>query len=163
MKLERHIAEEAKDWVRFESQVKDDYAHSVTDELYQCESEKDERDLILSIFLEKYMFFYAKSGKPHKATRLMLEALDRKDYQFPKVETRLNELERSIDHIINGSGLFPVLYKIQGIWDEKAVDEFMDYLKDTYKTEFLPNPDHYGWLKKHMDRYRKQGKPWKEK
>lgn len=163
MKLERHIAEKANDWVRFEAEVKGSYAHDLTAKLIECKSAVEEKNLILSIFIEKYMLIYKNSRKLHKISRLMLKALEEKSYEFPKIETRISELERSIDYIMNNSGLFPILWKIEGIWNFEAVENFLEFLKEQYREKFLPNKDHVSWLNKHLEYYRKQGKPWKIK
>lgn len=63
-----------------------------------------------------------------------------------------NNLNKSIAHIISGSGLFPVCYKVGMIWGIKAEKELFQMLYDVYdryyRKEFDKKPQIHSWLKK---------------
>lgn len=154
-----HIAKDTKDWVRVEAEIKGKYAHQFTDAVMSCNTDNDLKNLILSSILDKYSFFYTKSRRPHKITRLMLELMDDKSFRFYSPSPRDNSLDRSIRHLIESSGLLPTLWKIEALWDKEGVNSFLDYLFYEYQ-KFKPNSDHFYWLKKHEAQMRLEGKPW---
>jgi len=162
MKHMRHIAKEVDDWTRVEAQFTGKYAHQLTEAIKNCETDEQLKNIIVSSILDRYMFFYVSSNRPHKLTRLMLELLDKKDFQFEAPSPRNNSLEQSIDHLTKGSGLFPVLWKISQIWGEETAKSFINYLYDKYRKEFMPNDDHVSWVNKFKNIYLIEGKPWKD-
>lgn len=159
MKYLSHIANQVDDWVRVEAEISGKYSHQWTDAVTECRSDVDFKNLILSSILDRYMFFYVKSRKPHKITRLMLELMNDKQFTFSSPSPRDNSLKASIDHLIKGSGLFPTIYKIQAIWGDEGVAEFIEYLLSNYEN-FVPNDDHLVWIRKHHGANRLDGKPW---
>ena len=161
MKYLRHIAKECKDWVRLEAEFSSDYAHQLTFMFKNCKDDEELKNIILSSILDKYMFFYTNSGKPTKITRLMLKELDNKNFSLESPSPRNNSLEKSIDYLIKGSGLFSTMFKIQVIWGKCAVNEFIEYLKSEYENNYKPNNDVTIWINKNEESYLKQGKPWK--
>lgn len=159
MKYLSHIAEEVEDWVRVEAEISGKYSHQWTEAVMECQTDEAFKNLILSAILDRFMFFYTKTRKPHKITRLMLKLLDDKTFGFTCPNVRDNDLERSIRHLIKNSGLFPTMYKIEAIWGEEGLNKFMEYLMEKYQ-EFEPNEDHRLWLRKRFQQYQSQGKPW---
>jgi len=162
MKHMRHIAKEVDDWTRVEAQFSGKYAHQLTEAIKNCQTDEQLKNIIISSILDRYMFFYVSSNRPHKLTRLMLELLDKKDFHFESPSPRNNSLEQSIDHLIKGSGLFPVLWKISQIWGDETAQSFINYLHDKYRADFIPNDDHISWVNKFKNIYLVEGKPWKE-
>lgn len=160
MKFLRHIAKEVDDWTRVEAEFTGAYAHQLTDAIKSCETDEQLKNLILSSILDRYMFFYTKSNRPHKLTKLMLELLDEKDFTFVSPSPRSNVLEQSIDHLIANSGLFPTLWKVGQIWGADASEELLDFLYEQYQANFNPNDDHTAWINKYKDIYQLDGKPW---
>lgn len=159
MKYLSHIAKKCKDWVRLEAEFSSDYAHQLTELFKNCEDDEELKNIILSIILDRYMFFYTGSGKPTKLTRLMLQELDNKDFELESLSPRNNSLERSIDHLIKGSGLYSTMYKIYMIWGEDELIEFLEFLYERFK-EYEPNNDVFIWLNKNKESYKIQGVPW---
>lgn len=164
MKYLRHIAksEDTKDWIRIEAEIKGKYAHQMTEAIRGCETDNDLKNLIINSILDHYSFYYVKSRRPHKITKLMLELLEKKDFRFFSPSPRDNTLERSIEHLVTNSGLLPTMYKIEEIWGKKGVNEFLDYIIHEYK-KFKPNDDHIAWLRKRHNYYRLSNKPWSYK
>ncbi|MGF2088274.1 hypothetical protein [Enterococcus casseliflavus] len=163
MKHNQHIAKLVDDWIRIEVEFTGQYAHDLTEKIKDCTSDVELKNLLLSSILDKYMFFYTKSNKPHRITRLMLETLDDQNFHFSTPSPRNNLLQQSIDHLIKGSGLFPTMFKIDMIWGDKTSAEFLNYLYEKYANEFEPNDDHVGWVKKYKQLYLIEGKPWEAK
>ncbi|MDU3212353.1 hypothetical protein [Anaerococcus sp.] len=159
MKYLSHIAKKCKDWVRLEAEFSSDYAHQLTELFKDCKDDEELKNIILSIILDRYMFFYTGSGKPTKLTRLMLQELDNKNFELESLSPRNNSLERSIDHLIKGSGLFSTMYKIYMIWGEDELNEFLEFLYERFK-EYEPNNDVFIWLNKNKESYKIQGVPW---
>lgn len=162
MKHMRHIAKEVDDWTRIEAEFSGDYAHQLTEAIKDCKTDKQLKDVIVSSIIDRYMFFYVSSNRPHKLTKLMLDLLDEKDFYFESPSPRNNLLEQSIDHLMKGSGLFPTLWKVQQIWGENTAKDLMDYLYQQYNEKFEPNDDHISWVNKYKQYYLNQGKSWEE-
>ena len=162
MKHLRHIAKEVDDWTRIEAQFSGKYAHQLTEAIKDCDTDEQLKNIIVSSILDRYMFFYVNSNRPHKLTRLMLNLLDEKDFYFESPSPRNNTLEQSIDHLIKGSGLFPTLWKIEKIWGNNTEKQFINYLYNKYYEEFIPNDDQTSWVNKFKNIYLIEGKPWKE-
>lgn len=162
MKYLRHIAKEVDDWTRVEAEFSGDYAHQLTNAIKECNTDEQLKNVILSSLIDRYMLFYVNSNRPHKMTRLMLELLDDKEFQFESPSPRNNLLEQSIDHLINGSGLLPTLWKVQQIWGDSAAQDLTNHFYKQYYEVFEPNDDHISWVNKYKKMYLSEGKPWEE-
>ena len=160
MKYLRHIAEKVDDWVRLEAQYSNKYAHQLTEMLKVCESDQEFKEIILCSILDRYMFFYTKSNKPTEMTKLMLDELDELNFTMNLPSPRDNELERSIKYLTTNSGLFSVFYKIKFIYGEEGLEDFIMYLYEEFKNNYIPNDDVTNWLIKHKSNYINQSKPW---
>ncbi|WP_034299972.1 hypothetical protein [Alkalibacterium sp. AK22] len=162
MKHMRHIAKKVDDWTRIEAEFSGEYAHQLTDAIRYCDTDEQLKNILVSSLVDRYMFFYTNSNRPHKITKLMLELLDDKDFRFKSPSPRNNLLNQSIDHLIKGSGLLPTLWKVQKIWGGETAKELSDYLFTKYYSEFKPTDDHLSWVNKYKPLYLIEGKPWKE-
>lgn len=162
MKYLRHIAKEVDDWTHVEAEFSGDYAHQLTNAIKECTTDEQLKNVILSSLIDRYMLFYVNSNRPHKMTRLMLELLDDKEFQFESPSPRNNLLEQSIDHLIKGSGLLPTLWKVQQIWGDSAAQDLMNHFYKQYYEVFEPNDDHISWVNKYKKMYLSEGKPWEE-
>ncbi len=163
MKFMRHVAKEVDDWTRVEAEFSGVYAHQLTEAIMQCETDDQLKNVIISSILDRYMFFYVDSNRPHKITKLMLELLNSKDFSFESSSPRNNLLPQSIDHLVKSSGLLPTLWKVQQIWGGDASKELMNYLYNEYQKGFFPNDDHKSWISKYKQIYLSEGKPWSKK
>lgn len=162
MKHMRHVAKEVDDWTRVEAEFSSEYAHQLTDAIKECETDEQLKNVMVSSLVDRYMLFYVNSNRPHKITKLMLELLDNKDFQFKSPSPRNNLLEQSIDHLLKGSGLLPTLWKVDAIWGEKTARKLLLYLYKQY-LDFEPNDDHIHWVNKYKQLYLHQGKSWEER
>ena len=144
-----------KSWVRFEAVFKGDYAHQMTDIIMRTD-EENMKDLIADKITEKYRF-YDLGNKKYTDFSIALLEKSQKDFQRLRLESpRDNGLISSLLHLINGSGLFPVLYKCDKIWGNKTSLILLKKLHDIYVKEFQPNDDVLLWLKKHKSTLEKQ-------
>ncbi|MBB6450820.1 hypothetical protein HNR44_002810 [Geomicrobium halophilum] len=160
MKHMRHIAKQVDDWTRVEAEFSGEYAHQLTDVIKECNCDEELKNIIISSLIDRYMFFYTNSNRPHKITRLMLDLLDKKDFHFESPSPRNNLLEQSIEHLIKGSGLLPTLWKVQQIWGNNTAQDLIEFLYTQYFEGFEPNDDHISWINKYKPYYLTQGMPW---
>lgn len=162
MKYYRHIAQQVDDWVRIEAEYSGDYAHQLTEQIKGCQSDEQFKEIILCSILSRYLFFYTKSNRPHKISKLMINELEDIRYTLKLPSPRDNELEQSIEYIKKNSGLFTLLFKIEEIYGKEMLEDFIDYLINEYRDSYIPNNDVMIWLKKHKNNYLKQNVPWRK-
>lgn len=142
-------------WVRFEAVFKGDYAHQLTDIIMKTGEEKL-ADLIADKIAEKYRFYDLESKEYTDFTKALLE---KPKGNFPRLRLespRDNELTDSLIHLVYGSGLFPVLYKIDEIWGNESSIKLLKCLHEIYKDDYAPNDDIRLWLKNHKEILAKQ-------
>lgn len=156
----KKLAEQSQDWVRIEFEAKSYLAHELTSVFLSSQSDLETKNIILSAILDKYMLFYKNSGRLHPITKRMLEELENKNFKFTHLKPQDNSFEKSLTHIKEGSGLFPIFWKADQIWGEGSSEELMMWLLTEYKTSFFPNPTHNSWLSKHKYKLSKTKKPW---
>ncbi|WP_044566532.1 replication initiation factor domain-containing protein [Anaerococcus provencensis] len=162
MKYYRHLAEKVDDWVRIEVEYSGGYAHQLTEQIKNSKTDEELKEVILCSILSRYMFFYTKSNKPHKISKLMIEELENMDYTLKLPSPRDSDLEKSIQYIKRNSGLYSLFYKIENLYGKEYLYEFLVYLIDEYNDFYVPNSDVLIWIKKHKDNYMKQTLPWRK-
>ena len=138
----------SKSWVRFEAVFKGKYAHQLTDIIMNTEEEKL-NCLIADKVAEKYRFYDLESKEYTDFTKALLNKSER-NFPLLRLESpRDNDLLDSLIHLVNGSGLFPVLYKCDETWGNKSSIAVLKFLYDVYIYGYVPNDDVRLWLKKH--------------
>lgn len=147
-------------WTRFEAVFRGHYAHSLSDALLLINTDIDLKNLLVSALVDRYQFYYVKSNKLTIYSKKMLSLLNQKDFVFYTPSPRNNLLEQSQMHILNGSGLFPYLYKVKDIWGEEGLQKCLLFLYDCFEN-YEPNEDVILWLKKYSASYQKQGCPFR--
>lgn len=137
-----------KSWVRFEVVFKGDYAHQLTDiiryggkkpeDLSAEEKPKDLtkkeklEDLIANKIAEKYRFYDTESNEYTDFTTALCEK-SKEVFPCLRLESpRDNDFTRSLIHLVNGSGLFPALYKCDETWGNKSSLALLKCLYDIY-------------------------------
>src|SRR5699024_10786121 len=160
MKFLRHEAKLVDDWIRFEAEFRGTYAHQLTEAIRNCKTDEDLKNIMINSMLSRYSLYYTKSNKPYLTTKMMMELLDRDNFQFTSPSPRLNKLQQSLDYLTESSGLFPVLWKVDQIWGNDTSNELIQFLINSYKEKFEPNDDHIMWASKYGEFYRSEGKPW---
>ena len=142
-------------WVRFEAVFKGDYAHQLTDTIMKAK-EENLQDLIADKVTEKYRF-YDLEGK--KYTDFTIALSEKTKAIFPRLRLespRDNDFTHSLIHLVNGSGLFPALYKCDEVWGDESSMALLKCLHEIYKYDYEPNEDVRLWLKNHKDTLAKQ-------
>lgn len=147
-------------WVRFEASYKGKYAHDLSDGLETINNDAELKDLLVSALTDRYQFYYAKSDRLTTYSKKMLDLLNQKSFMFSSPSPRINLLEQSQKHILNGSGLFPYLYKVWHIWGDEGLKKCLAFLYDEFEN-YEPNNDVLLWLRKYSVLYKKQGYPFK--
>lgn len=144
---------ECEEWSRLEVVYRGSYANIVTQQLEKVKSDIELSQFIASKICDKYRFFDVSTGRYTDFTNDLLALVGNSDYPALRTENPANNnLNKSIAHIISGSGLFPVCYKVGMIWGIKAEKELFQMLYDVYdryyRKEFDKKPQIHSWLKK---------------
>ena len=147
-------------WVRFEASFKGAYAHDISNKLESTKTDTELKDLLVSALTDRYQFYYAKSDRLTTFSKKMLDLLNQKSFMFSSPSPRMNLLEQSQKHVLNGSGLFPYLYKVWHIWGDEGLKKCLAFLYEEFEN-YEPNDDVLLWLKKYTALYKKQGYPFK--
>lgn len=148
---------DTESWVRFEAVFKGKYAHQLTKIIKETKEEKLAA-LIANKVTEKYRFYDIENEDYTEFTNALLK-MQKPEDSFPclRLESpRDNELTNSLNHLINGSGLFSVLYKFDAIWGDESSMALLKYLHIIYKDDYAPNDDVQLWLKNHKGLLEKQ-------
>lgn len=151
-------------WVRFEVSYRGEYAHIITDDLFDITTEMELSKYIATKITDKYRFVESNEDNNEKFCSFTKELLDASDSTlYPalkSVRPRDNSLYESVQHIICGSGLFPLLYKIGQIWGVDKEVEFLELLyshfNDVYRSKAQLDKKINLWLKKHTTTLSKQ-------
>ncbi|MCG1010383.1 replication initiation factor domain-containing protein [Salinicoccus sp. ID82-1] len=147
-------------WVRFEAVYKGTYAHNLSNELEKINNDTELKDLLVSALTDRYQFYYEKSQRLTTYTTKMLNLLNQNVFIFNSPSPRMNLLEQSQKHILNGSGLFPYLFKVWSIWGDDGLQRCLTFLYAEFEN-YEPTDDVRAWLKKYSLIYLKQGQPFK--
>lgn len=151
---------QSNNWIRFEAVFRGEYAHSISEELLLIKNNNELKNLFVSTLTDRYQFYYSKSGKLTRYSKKMIDLLYQKTFTFKTPSPRNNLLNQSVEYLVNGSGLFPTLWKVNEIWGNGTDWELIIWIFKQYYDSFEPNDDHIGWVKKYRPLYIKEGKPW---
>lgn len=144
-----------ENWVRLEVSFRGKYAHQITEQLKSVSDDISMSQFTASKICDRYRFFDVSTGHYTSFTQDLIAIISNKEYPALRCESpKNNSLNKSVQHIINGSGLFPLIYKISVIWGDKAVDKFWSLLygiyKKYHKSKIETNPQIRTWLKKNL-------------
>lgn len=156
MKSYYQEAVECESWIRHEVVFRQIYAQQITGELLEnVHTEYELQGFIAQKITEKYRFYEEGSSEPTEYTKALMGLIG--NQQFSRLRNpspRDNDLKSSIKYLRNGSGLYPVLYKISCIWGNDAVKKLLELLyaeyDGKYKKEASKKKDIFLWLKKHQ-------------
>lgn len=145
-----------KSWIRHEAVFKSIYAHQITDELLNITSPIELQSFIAQKITEKCRFYDTSTNKEMKCTRALLYIMGNMKFNYlASIQSKDNDLKRSIEYIMKGSGLYPTLYKTLEVWGDGADRELFDYLFEQYKNFYIDtavkNKDLVTWIKKHRN------------
>ncbi len=153
-KLEK--ARRCDDWVRFEGVFKNEYAHKLGEELSKVSNDDEFAELIAVTLLNKYRFMSVADGDPDGLTdysQMLDDSIGNASYCLRGSTNKNYDLARSVAYVYGGSGIMGTFYKIKEIWGADAVVEFMEYLLDSLKPDYLPSASCVEWIKKHKGAY----------
>ena len=144
-------------WVRFEAEAKQEYAHGLSDLLLSIESDNEFKETILGFFIQKFYFMILDDDK-YITAPFMQKIIDLKNDRsitlIKSTSHKNTKLAKSIIHLLKTSGTITTLYKTAEIWGEEGL---LDFAKEI--TQFLkyyePNQDCKRFLKNNKEDYRR--------
>ena len=150
-------AKEYNDWIRFELEIKKDYAHDLTKALLNTNCQTEFKELILGFFIQKFYFVTVENDE-YVPTPFMQKIIEMKNDKsivlFKSVNTRNTELSRSFLYLLKSSGVITVLYKILAIWGKNGLNESIKSVINYMKNEYNPNRDCIEFLKNNGKEYK---------
>ncbi len=150
-----------KNWVRFEGVFKHEYAHQISEQLFNISSDDEYLNLIALVLVQKFCFMTIdkKTGKADvntDYTQMLLDAINNKSFKLKAPSTRNYSLMCNIDYIFKGSGIMNTLYKVEEIWGVEAAAYLLEYMAEYLTDEFEPSNDCLLWLRKNKIDYQKK-------
>lgn len=85
-------------------------------------------------------------------TQSLANAIGARSIRLSSDTSRNNDLAASLDYIVKGSGLLPLLYKSASIWGDGAPNALLAWTLGKLN-DFEPNHDHRSWIKKNSADY----------
>ena len=151
-------AKNCNDWVRFEGVFRRTYAHQLTEQLLNINNNTEFAGLIANTMLQKFNFKYVNdkgeiTGNTEYTQRLC-DHIASHALILSSPCTKNYELFKSMVYLICSSGADSTLKKIKAIWNDKAVLEFLNFIK-RYSDETLPNDDCRSWLYHNVKDYQR--------
>ena len=143
----KHLTRYCDSWLRMEVSYKGTYSNQILALLLTIYTPQDLSKLIANKMIDKYCFYDTDTGADLPFTSDLLRGLGR----FPALDSlnsRNNDLVATISYLMKGSGLFPLLKKIEEIWGTQARNHFIIRLVQEYEINYTPNPDVRLWLTK---------------
>lgn len=157
----KNFYEKFESVIRFEQKLKGKLAHQASERILTIKTDADLKNFIISSITNKYRFWDVSSQKYRLETKVMLDAIDEKNFEFEPMESRANSLEATRLYLMNNSGLFTYLHKLNDIYGDNVAFEGMDDLFNQFK-QSSPNESVNKWLSKYKLIYEEQPKPWEE-
>lgn len=148
-------AEKYKSWVRFEAVFKHEYAHQISEQLLEkIHTDAELQQAIAKHIVDKYCFYDTALDEPVTFSEALAGiAAGANVGALSRPNARDNSITQSIEHLINGSGLFSTFYKVNEIWGKAGARMLRRYLTAYYKFEYEPDAEEKDdiqyWLRKH--------------
>lgn len=153
----RSEAKEYNDWIRFELEIKKNYAHDLTEALLKTNCQTEYKEIILGFFIQKFYFVTIENDK-YVPTPFMQKIIDMKNDKtivlFKSVNTKNTELSKSFQYILESSGVITALYKILTIWGKTGLNESIKAIINYLKNEYNPNRDCIEFLRNNGKEYK---------
>lgn len=147
---------EYEKWIRFEAEIKKDYAHNLTAKLLNIQDDIDFKELILGFFIQKFYFVnivnqgYIESDFLKK----IIEMKNNKGITLIKCNNSRNmDLQTNLLHLFRTSGTISTLYKINKIWGNNSKSELISAIEE-YLKDYYPNQDCVAFLKHYAEEYK---------
>lgn len=144
-------------WVRFEAEAKQEYAHGLSELLLSIESDNEFKETILGFFIQKFYFMIPEQNTLLTAP-FMQKIIDLKNDRsitlIKSTSHKNTELAKSIIHLLKTSGTITTLYKTAEIWGEEGLLDFAKEIIQFLKY-YEPNQDCKRFLKNNKEDYRR--------
>lgn len=147
--------------IRFEQKLKGQLAHQASEKIQNIKTDDDLKNFIISSITNKYRFWDVSSQEYRLETKVMLNAMDEKNFEFEPVVSRANSLEATRLYLMNNSGLFTYLHKLNDIYGDNTAYQGIEDLYRQFELS-SPNESVKKWLGKYKLIYDEQPKPWEE-
>lgn len=148
-----------KDWVRFECEFKDRYAHELTEALLTVKNDADYLDLLINFVIQKFYFASSDEKKivPAPFIQKLIDLKRNKDITVLKTGKSQNtDLSKKIIHLLKSSGTIPTLFEIKAIWGEKkGLERITELITETVQS-YVPNSDCKRFLKNNTAEYQQR-------
>ena len=145
------------DWVRFEAEAKQEYAHGLSDLLLSIKSDNEFKETILGFFIQKFYFMILDDYK-YITAPFMKKIIDLKNDRsitlIKSTSHKNTELVKSIIHLLKTSGTITTLYKTAEIWGEEGLEIFTQEISQ-YLKNYEPNQDCKRFLTNNKEDYRR--------
>ena len=141
-------AKECKNWARFEGVFRHEYAHQIGDAFLDIKSNDEFANLIATILIQKFRIMEIDKGviiADTIYTSLLDNCIISKSFILKSPSSRNYELAKSLNYLFEGSGVITSLFKIEYIWGEEALSDFLKYIYK-YLQNYMPNEDCKYWL-----------------
>ena len=152
---------ESVNWIRFEVEFSENYAHDLTDALKSVDNDSF-HSIILNAFLAKYRFCYSDKDEYLLVTSVLLDKNVASSFSFQSRIESDPTIERKISYMLIGSGLIPLLYVVNEVWGESGVKYIYSLIDYAWK-RFIPSRKERAWLKNHKDDLSKKTLFYKER
>ena len=154
-------AKNCDNWIRFEVEFSENYAHDLTDALKSVDNDSF-HSIILNAFLAKYRFCYSDKDEYLPVTSVLLDKNVASSFSFQSRIESDPTIERKISYMLRGSGLIPLLYVVNEVWGESGVKYIYSLIDYAWK-RFIPSRKERAWLKNHKDDLSKKTLFYKER
>lgn len=148
-------ARKCENWVRFEASLRHLYAQQFGEALLSCLSNDDFRACICKLYSDRYLFRMSDGSYAPWTVDLGNYADDSTGLLLSSPSCRRVDLASSAAYIANGSGLFPLMFKVDKIWGSGSSQELLEWLKRWYD-RYTPNDDAALWSKRYSTVYREE-------
>lgn len=141
-------AQKSKNWVRFEGVFRHEFAHQISEHMMQITTDDELANLIACVMSQKFRIMYVNKGVVDcdtEYTQMLFDCISTAGLVLKAPSSRNYDLMRSLQYLLNGSGIMTFLYKVKVIWGDDAVGMMFAFLSD-YLEAWRPNPDCKLWV-----------------
>jgi len=151
------IAQQCKDWVRFEGIFRHEYSHQLTDELLKINNDDKFSNLIACTMIQKFRLMYIDNGVVDCDTeysQTLLDSINNKSFVLKAPSSKNYEIVKSLIHLFCGSGVISTLNKIKTIWGDDAILVVLKFIEE-YLGKWSQNDDCRYWIDRNKENYRR--------
>lgn len=154
-KLDKALS--CNDWTRFEGVFRSKYAHQLSEELLNINTDDEYANLIASTMLQKFRLMRVEEGivtGDTEYTQMLIDSITMQYFILKAPSNRSYDLSKNITYMFNGSGVMSTFYKVREIWGVDDLESLFNYIQ-TYLDDYIPNDDCRNWLRRNQRDYQK--------